>query len=49
MALPWADGCQLDEGEVVRRELVAGDDATTLLDLVEEPLDANCKRGRDDG
>src|SRR5260370_39538027 len=37
---PDADGCEFDEGEVVRCKLViAGGDAPTLLDLVEEPLD----------
>src|SRR5437762_274631 len=39
-AQPQPDGGKLDEGEVVRRELVvACRHPPTLLDLVEEPLD----------
>ena len=37
---PNSDGCELDKCEVVGGELVvSGRDPSTLLDLVEEPLD----------
>ena len=37
---PNADGCELDEGQIVDREFViSGRDATALLNLVEEPFD----------
>ena len=37
---PNADGCELDEGQVVGCQLViSGRDTPTLLDLVEEPFD----------
>src|SRR5215469_15222550 len=37
---PNADGCELDEGQVIGCQLViSGRDTPTLLDLVEEPLD----------
>src|SRR5437899_13053936 len=37
---PNADGCELDEGQIVGCQLViSGRDTPTLLDLVEEPFD----------
>ena len=40
-AQPQTDGCQLHEREIVGRKLVvASGDASTVLDPVEEPLDA---------